>query len=329
MGVDGSDRWQGEGQLRHHGQEEIEAQIAGAARALAAGGLVLLPTETVYGLGADAADPAAVAAIFEAKGRPHFNPLIAHVADLETAARIAVLDDRALALAAAFWPGPLTLVVPVRDPAAVCDLARAGLDTVAVRVPGHPLSRTVLAAFGRPVVAPSANRSGRPSPTTFEDAFAETGDKAAAALDGGPCVVGLESTVVAVLDGPPRLLRPGAVTRAQLEAVVGPLAEALDDAKRSPGRMALHYAPNAPVRIDAEAPGAGEAFLAFGAWPVGERVFNLSPSGDLAEAAANLFSFLRAADRTRPSAIAVAPIPDQGLGEAINDRLRRAAGFIG
>jgi L-threonylcarbamoyladenylate synthase len=325
MGVYGSDRWQGEGQLRHHGQEEIDA----AARALRDGGLVLLPTETVYGLGADAANPAAVAAIFEAKGRPRFNPLIAHVASLEAAARIAVLDDRALALAAAFWPGPLTLVAPIRDAAAVCDLARAGLDTVAIRVPGHPLSRAVLAAFDGPVVAPSANRSGRPSPTTFEDAFAETGDKAAAALDGGPCVVGLESTVVAVLDGPPRLLRPGAVTRAQLEAVVGPLAEALDDARRSPGRLALHYAPDAPVRIDAEAPAAGEAFLAFGAWPAGEGVFNLSPSGDLAEAAANLFSFLRAADRTQPSAIAVATIPDEGLGEAINDRLRRAAGFIG
>jgi L-threonylcarbamoyladenylate synthase len=329
MGVDGSDRWQGEGQLRHHGQAEIDAQIAGAARALAAGGLVLLPTETVYGLGADAANPAAVAAIFEAKGRPRFNPLIAHVASLEAAARIAVLDDRALALAAAFWPGPLTLVAPIRDPAAVCDLARAGLDTVAIRVPGHPLSRAVLAAFGGPVVAPSANRSGRPSPTTFEDAFGETGDKSAVALDGGPCIVGLESTVVAVLDGPPRQLRPGAVTRAQLEAVVGPLAVALDDARRSPGRMALHYAPDAPVRIDATGSEPGEAFLAFGPWPAGEGVFNLSPTGDLAEAAARLFSYLRAADRTKPSAIAVAPIPDEGLGEAINDRLRRAAGFIG
>jgi L-threonylcarbamoyladenylate synthase len=290
---------------------------------------VLLPTETVYGLGADAANPAAVAAIFEAKGRPRFNPLIAHVADLQTAARIAMLDDRALALAEAFWPGPLTLVAPIRDAAVVCDLARAGLDTVAVRVPGHPLSRAVLAAFGGAVVAPSANRSGRPSPTTFQDASDETGDKAAVALDGGPCAVGLESTVVAVLDGPPCLLRPGAVTRAQLEAVVGPLAEAADDAKRSPGRLALHYAPDAPVRINAAAPTAGEAFLAFGDGPEGQGVFNLSPRGDLSEAAANLFSFLRAADRTRPTAIAVAPIPDQGLGEAINDRLRRAAGFVG
>jgi len=290
---------------------------------------VILPTETVYGLGANAADPVAVAAIFEAKGRPRFNPLIAHVADLETAARIAAFDDRALALAREFWPGPLTIVAPIRDAEAVCDLARAGLDTVAIRVPGHPLSRAVLAAFGGAVVAPSANRSGRPSPTTYEDAMAETGDKAAAALDGGPCAVGLESTVVSVLDGEVRLLRPGAVTRVQLQQIVGRLAEAEDDAKRSPGRLALHYAPDAPVRINAKAPEAGEAYLAFGPWPESARVFNLSPTGDLAEAAANLFAFLRAADRIRPSAIAVAPIPEEGLGEAINDRLRRAAGYVG
>ena len=290
---------------------------------------MLLPTETVYGLGADASNPAAVAAIFEAKGRPRFNPLIAHVADLATAARIAALDDRGYALARAFWPGPLTIVAPVKDPAAVCDLARAGLDTVAIRVPAHPLSRAVLAAFGGPVVAPSANRSGRPSPTTYADAVSETGDKAAAALDGGPCAVGLESTVVSVLDGQARLLRPGAVTRLQLQQIVGPLAEAEDDARRSPGRLALHYAPDAPVRINAKAPEAGEAYLAFGEWPPSPRVFNLSPSGDLAEAAANLFAFLRAADRIRPSAIAVAPIPEEGLGEAINDRLRRAAGYVG
>lgn len=294
-----------------------------------AGGLVILPTETVYGLGADAANPAAVAAIFEAKGRPRFNPLIAHVADLETAARIADFDDRAYALARAFWPGPLTIVAPIKDTAAVCDLARAGLDTVAIRVPGHPLSRGVLEAFGGAVVAPSANRSGRPSPTTYADAVSETGDKAAAALDGGPCAVGLESTVVSVLDGEARLLRPGAVTRVQLRHIVGPLAEAEDDAKRSPGRLALHYAPDAPVRINASNPEAGEAFLAFGPWPQGPTIFNLSPAGDLAEAAANLFAYLRAADRLRPSSIAVASIPEDGLGEAINDRLRRAAGYVG
>jgi L-threonylcarbamoyladenylate synthase len=296
---------------------------------LRAGGLVILPTETVYGLAADAADPKAVAAIFEAKGRPRFNPLIAHVADLATAEKIAVFDDRARKLAEAFWPGPMTLVLPIRDAAAVCDLARAGLQTVAIRVPGHEGARGLLAAFGGPVVAPSANRSGRPSPTTYEHAVGETGSSAAAALDGGPCQVGLESTVVALLDGAPRLLRPGAVTRVQIEALIGPLAEAADDAKRSPGRLAVHYAPDAPVRINAEAAGEGEAYLAFGPHAPGERVFNLSPSGDLAEAAANLFAFLRAADRTRPSAIAVAAIPDEGLGEAINDRLRRAAGFVG
>lgn len=290
---------------------------------------MILPTETVYGLGANAADPTAVAAIFEAKGRPRFNPLIAHVADLETAARIAAFDDRAFALAREFWPGPLTIVAPIRDAEAVCDLARAGLDTVAIRVPGHPLSRAVLAAFGGAVVAPSANRSGRPSPTTYADAMAETGDKAASSLDGGPCAVGLESTVVSVLDGEVRLLRPGAVTRVQLQQIVGRLAEAQDDAKRSPGRLALHYAPDAPVRINARTPEASEAYLAFGPWSESARVFNLSPTGDLAEAAANLFAFLRAADRIRPSAIAVAPIPEEGLGEAINDRLRRAAGYVG
>ncbi|RRN65831.1 L-threonylcarbamoyladenylate synthase [Caulobacter sp. 602-1] len=325
MGVDGRNRGEGEGQL----QPDRQAEIRAAAAALRAGGLVILPTETVYGLGADAANPAAVAAIFEAKGRPRFNPLIAHVADLETAARIAEFDDRAWALAREFWPGPLTIVAPIKDAAAVCDLARAGLDTVAIRVPGHPLSRAVLAAFGGAVVAPSANRSGRPSPTTYADAMAETGDKAAAALDGGPSAVGLESTVVSVLDGQARLLRPGAVTRFQLQRIVGPLAEAEDDAKRSPGRLALHYAPDAPVRINAKAPEPNEAYLAFGDGPGGPRVFNLSPAGDLAEAAANLFSYLRAADRLRPSAIAVAPIPEDGLGEAINDRLRRAAGFVG
>ena len=239
-----------------------------------------------------------------------------------------MLDARARALAEAFWPGPLTLVAPIRDPAAVCDLARAGLDTVAIRIPGHPLAHQVLAAFGGPLVAPSANRSGRPSPTTFADALEETGTACAAALDGGPCAVGLESTVIAVLDGPPRLLRPGGVTRGAIEAMIGPLAEAETDAKRSPGRMALHYAPDAPVRLGANAASPGEILLGFGA-VAGDPAFNLSPKGDLAEAAAHLFAYFRAADRLRPAAIAVAPIPDEGLGEAINDRLKRAAGFIG
>ncbi|CAN5124714.1 hypothetical protein BH11PSE2_BH11PSE2_10970 [soil metagenome] len=240
-----------------------------------------------------------------------------------------MLDPRAEALAQRFWPGPLTIVAPIRDPDSVCDLARAGLETVAVRAPSHILANEILRAFGGPIVAPSANRSGRPSPTTFTDAMEETGAFAAAAIDGGPCAVGLESTVVSVLPGPVRLLRPGLVTREEIEAVVGPLAEAEADARRSPGRLAAHYSPEAPVRLDAEAPEDGEAFLAYGAAPAGERVFNLSPVRDLREAAANLFSMLRAADRTRPTAIAIAPIPQHGLGEAINDRLRRAAGYIG
>jgi L-threonylcarbamoyladenylate synthase len=299
-----------------------------AAAALRAGGLAILPTETVYGLAADAANGAAVAAVYAAKGRPRFNPLIAHVADLAAAQAIARLDERALALAESVWPGPLTLVAPARDTAAVCALARAGLDTLAVRVPAHPLALETLRAFGGPLVAPSANRSGRPSPTTFADAIEETGAAAAAAIDGGPCRVGLESTVVSVLEGPPRLLRAGAVTRAEIEALIGPLADAGDDAARSPGRLALHYAPDAPVRLNAAGPIAGEAWLAFGDTPF-ETPFNLSPTGDLREAAANLFAYLRAADRLKPLAIAVAPIPLTGLGEAINDRLQRASGFVG
>lgn len=287
-----------------------------------------MPTETVYGLAGSAADPKAVAAIFAAKGRPQFNPLISHVADLAAAEQIAVFSEDARRLAAAFWPGPLTLVLPSAPGSVVCDLARAGLDTVAVRVPAHPTALALIRAFGGPVVAPSANRSGRPSPTSLAHALEETGDKAAAALDGGPCAVGLESTVVSLLDRP-RLLRPGAVTRQEIEALIGPLAEAEGDAKRSPGRMARHYAPNAPVRLDAEGPGPGEAYLAFGAYPAGPGIWNLSPSGDLAEAAANLFGFLRAADQSAPTAIAVAPMPAEGLGEAIADRLKRSAGYVG
>jgi len=307
----------------------ITTSLEVAAQALSDGALILLPTETVYGLGADASNPLAVAAIYQAKGRPSFNPLIAHVADLPAAQAIAVFGERALKLAHAFWPGPLTLVAPIRAPELVCDLARAGLDTIAVRVPGHDLARALLRAFGKPVVAPSANRSGRPSPTNLADGLEETGFAVAAALDGGACTVGLESTVVAEVGGKLRLLRPGAITRAQIEAVAGPLSDDQDasDAHRSPGRLALHYAPDAPVRLNVTDALSGEIFLGFGA--VGAGALNLSPSSDLAEAAANLFAFLRAADRLKPSAIAVAPIPQDGLGEAINDRLNRAAGFVG
>jgi L-threonylcarbamoyladenylate synthase len=300
-----------------------------AVRALAAGELVILPTETVYGLAADAANPAAVARLYEAKGRPRFNPLIAHVTGLSMAQGFAKLDERAAELTTAFWPGPLTLVAPITGPAAVCDLARAGLETVAVRAPAHRVAQAVIGGLGRPIVAPSANRSGRPSPTTFADAVAETGPAAAVALDGGDCAVGIESTVISLLDGLPRLLRPGAVTRGEIERLIGPLADAEADAARSPGRLARHYAPNAPLRLGAAAPESGEAFLAFGPAPAGPSVINLSPTGDLREAARRLFSALRAADALAPAAIAVAPIPDEGLGEAINDRLRRAAGYVG
>jgi L-threonylcarbamoyladenylate synthase len=326
--MEGDDHPAGAGQ-RQHRPDRPASTLESAVAALGAGNLVILPTETVYGLAARAKDAAAVAKLYEAKGRPRFNPLIAHVPDARAATRIAYLDDRARRLMEAFWPGPLTLVAPVRDVGAVCDLARAGLDTVAVRAPGHRLAQAVLRAFGEAVVAPSANRSGGPSPTTWGDAVAETGAYAAATLDGGPCEIGVESTVVALLPGPARLLRPGAVTRSQIEALIGPLADAEADATRSPGRVARHYAPSAPMRLDVVEPGPGEAFLAFGPTPKHPWMFNLSPTGDLAQAAVNLFAFLRAADALGPAAIAVAPIPAEGLGEAINDRLRRAAGFVG
>ena len=297
-----------------------------ALAALRDGDLVILPTETVYGLAGDARDPAAVAAIFAAKGRPQFNPLISHVAGLDQAEALARFDDRGRALARAFWPGPLTLVLPVADPAAVCDLARAGLDSVAIRVPAHPVALALLQAFGGALVAPSANRSGRPSPTTLADAMDETGHAVAVGLEGGACEVGLESTVVSLM-GEARLLRPGRVTRAEIEAVIGPLADDTAEGHRSPGRLTRHYAPQAPLRLEVTRPEPGEAYLGFGPGP--ETQWNLSPSGDLSEAAANLFSHLRSADKTGPRAIAVAPIPQTGLGEAINDRLKRAAGFVG
>lgn len=298
-----------------------------AAQALANGDLILLPTETVYGLGADASKAEAVAAIFAAKGRPKFNPLISHVVDADAAAEIGDLGPLGRALADAFWPGPFTLITPILDARRVCDLARAGLDSVAIRVPAHSVAREVLAAFGGPVVAPSANRSGRPSPTTFTDAVEETGFAAAAAVDGGPCQVGLESTVVSVLGGRVALLRPGAITRSEIEAVVGAIEQG-SEGHRSPGRLTLHYAPDAPVRIEAKQARDGEILLGFGP-EAGEPRWSLSPSGNLREAAANLFRLLREADRTRPTGIAVSPIPTTGLGEAINDRLRRAAGFVG
>ena len=306
------------------------ADVDTAVSALLRGELAILPTETVYGLACDAGNPRAVAAVFAAKGRPQFNPLIAHVTGLESALAIAGLDSRAQRLAEAFWPGPLTLVAPVTDTAAVCDLARAGLDTVAVRAPDHPIAQALLQRLGRPIAAPSANRSGRPSPTTFADAVEETGAFAAAALDGGPCRVGLESTVLGLADGELVLLRPGAVTREAIERIVGPVASGLGEGHRSPGRLARHYAPSKPLRLEVETPTPGAAYLAFGAVRAGRPLtWSLSPSGDLAEAAANLFVWLRAADRSAAAEIEVAPIPHNGLGEAINDRLQRAAGRVG
>jgi L-threonylcarbamoyladenylate synthase len=239
-----------------------------------------------------------------------------------------MFDDRALALAKAFWPGPLTLVLPVRDTGSVCDLSRAGLDSVALRMPDHTIALEVLRGVDFGVVAPSANRSGRPSPTTSADAIEETGAFVAAALDGGPCLVGVESTVVSLL-GEARYLRAGAVTRAQIEAVIGPLAKDEAEGHRSPGRLTLHYAPDAPVRIDVVSPASGSVYLAFGPTAYTGSVIQLSASCDLHEAATNLFCALREADRLKPPLIEIAPIPDSGIGEAINDRIRRAAGFVG
>lgn len=301
--------------------------VRAAAAALARGDLVGLPTETVYGLGADATHAEAVAKIFAAKGRPHFNPLISHVVSLEAAEALGVFSPLARRLAESFWPGPLSLVVPRQPDCPVCDLACAGLATIALRVPAHPLMQQVLRAFGRPVAAPSANVSGRPSPTTAGHVLEEFGDRIALVLDGGPCAVGLESAVVAVIGDQATLLRLGGLSRAELEAVAGPLLAPDASAKAapaSPGMVLRHYAPRASVRLNGSSAQAGEVMIGFGPGFDGAD-FNLSPSGDLVEAAANLFALLRAADALNPSAIVIATIPETGLGEAIADRLRRAA----
>ena len=295
-----------------------------AAALLRAGGVVAFPTETVYGLGADATDGRAVARVFAIKGRPRFNPLIVHLAEPDAARAHAEVDRRARALMDRFWPGGLTLVLRRRAASPLSPLALAGLDTVALRCPAHPLAREVLARCGRPVAAPSANRSGRLSPTTAAHVRAELGDSVDMALDGGPCPVGVESTVVD-LTGEPVLLRPGAVDPAALGL---PLADPGGDAgaPKSPGRLAVHYAPATPLRMDAAAPRDGEALLAFGpAAPPARLSRNLSPRGDLVEAAANLFAMLRELDALGARGIAAMPIPERGLGLAINDRLRRAA----
>lgn len=306
------------------------AGIAEAARLLRAGGLVAFPTETVYGLGGDATSGTAVAGIYAAKGRPSFNPLIAHVADVAAARREGVFNADAEKLAAAFWPGPMTLVLPLARGSRVSDLARAGLDSLALRVPALPLARALLAAADRPISGPSANRSGHVSPTTAEHVLGDLDGRIDAVLDGGACPVGVESTIVACLDDIPRLLRPGGVPRQAIEKVLGKaLAAAAPGpahAPVSPGMLASHYAPNALVRLDAMQLEKGEAGLDFGGvFGARPNVLDLSPSRDLAEAAANLFTFLRRLDATGVARIAVAPIPHDGLGEAIRDRLARAA----
>ncbi|MDX6750067.1 L-threonylcarbamoyladenylate synthase [Geminicoccaceae bacterium 1502E] len=303
--------------------------VAEAARLLKEGRLVAFPTETVYGLGADATSDAAVAAIYRAKGRPACNPLIVHVAGLEEALRLARLDARARRLAARFWPGPLTMVLPRRADCGLSPGLAAGLPSVAIRVPAHPLAHALLVAAGLPVAAPSANPSGRISPTEARHVAEDLGEAVAAVLDGGPCPVGLESTVVDLARPDTAvLLRPGGLPRAAIEELVGPLASPGEaEAPRSPGQLASHYAPRLPVRLDATEPLPGEALLAFGPEvPAGARATrNLSPSGDPGEAARNLFRMLRELDESGATAIAVMPIPAHGLGEAIRDRLRRAA----
>jgi L-threonylcarbamoyladenylate synthase len=310
------------------------AAIEEARAVLAAGGLVAFPTETVYGLGADATDDAAVARLYAAKERPSFNPLIVHVTDLAAARRVAAFDDTALRLAGAFWPGPLTLVLRRTASCPVGMLATAGLDTVAVRVPNHPVANDILRAIGKPVVAPSANRSGRVSPTSADHVRADLAGRIDLIVDDGPSPLGVESTILACFDGP-ALLRPGAVPRGVIERLLGrDLASpgAAQDAARprAPGMLARHYAPRAAVRMNAVTVAPGEALLAFGpALPAdAERaatILNLSERGLLVEAAANLFAHLRALDGCGIGAIAAMPIPEEGLGEAINDRLRHAA----
>lgn len=300
------------------------AGIAAAAQLLRAGGLVALPTETVYGLAARADSAEAVAAIYRAKGRPDFNPLIVHVPSVAAAQQLAVLDHRAARLAAEFWPGALTLVVPLRAGAAVAPAVTAGLPTLALRCPAHPVMRAVLAASGLPLAAPSANRSGGVSPTRAEHVAASLGEAVPLVLDGGACAAGLESTIVALRENNRwQVLRPGPITADQIAGVLGCPPEAVTSAAiEAPGQLASHYAPGKPVRLDAVAAGPDEFLIGFGPVP-GD--LSLSPTGDLAEAAAQLYAALHAAAAAPQPLIAVAPIPVDGIGAAINDRLARAA----
>jgi L-threonylcarbamoyladenylate synthase len=311
------------------------AAIGEAVRCLAAGGLVAFPTETVYGLGADATDGQAVARLYEAKGRPAFNPLIAHVLNLQAAEALAQFNADATLLAETFWPGPLTLVLSKEAGCPVADLATAGLDSIAVRVPSHAAARRIFERFGKPVVAPSANRSGHVSPTTAAHVLADLRGRVDVIIDGGETSVGVESTIVACLEEPV-LLRPGGVTREALERTLGrpiavpPRGTAGEEAPLAPGMLASHYAPRTPLRLDASEVNAGECLLAFGPNRArgserAVRMLNLSERGDLIEAAANLYAYLRALDSAGGKTIAVMAIPRQSLGEAINDRLARAA----
>ncbi len=301
--------------------------IGRAAGVLRGGGLVAFPTETVYGLGGDATNDDAVARIFAAKGRPRFNPLISHVASLDMARRLGDFGPVAERLTEAFWPGPLTIVVPRAARCPVSLLASAGLDTIAIRMPDHPIAHALIGRAGRPLAAPSANPSGGISPTTAAHVAEGLGERVDMILDGGPCALGLESTVVALVGGVPRLLRPGTLTRADLERICGPLADAADNAVQAPGMLKSHYAPDAMLRLNAADVAAGEALLAFGPDlpPHDGPTENLSPSGNLLEAAANLFAMLRRLDASGVGTIAAMPIPQTGIGEAINDRLQRAA----
>ena len=310
--------------------ERLEADAAGlshAASLLRAGDLVAFPTETVYGLGADARNGTAVAGIFAAKGRPRFNPLIVHVTGMEMAESIAVFSNRAKALAAAFWPGPLTLVLPLRAEAGISDLVTAGLDTVAIRMPAHPVALALLQGFGGPLAAPSANPSGKVSPTGADHVLEGLSGRIAAVVDGGACRVGVESTILMLT--PPTLLRPGGLDVETLETALGQPLEFGGDALKpnAPGQLTSHYAPGAAVRMDATEKHPGEILIGFG--PCAGADLSLSQSGDLVEAAAALFGLLRRADALASArgarSIAVAPIPEIGLGRAINDRLRRAA----
>ncbi len=302
--------------------------IAAAADALKAGQLVAFPTETVYGLGADAESDSAVAGIFAAKNRPTINPLIVHVADRAMAERLARFDERARQVAAHHWPGPLTLVLPRQEDCPVSLLATAGLDTLAIRLPNHPVAAALLHAFGGPIAAPSANPSGRLSPTDAAHVADSLGGSVAIILDGGATPIGLESTIVDLSQQQPLLLRPGGLAVEEIERLIGPLGLAdPGGGPRAPGMLASHYAPRLPLRLNAGGAGPRHALLAFGAKaPAGAlAMLNLSAAGDLREAAANLFAYLRRLDASGADEIAVMTIPEQGLGRAINDRLRRAA----